>query len=223
MNDAATAPLRARISKGYRIRLALIGLGLTAFGCWALYDGFIEYPRRAEVYAQLQQMQEDHVDWATRWQAYAAERGLETNPNKVKPLEDKDIWTQYVMAAICLPIGGFFLLNFVRASGRKVEADALGIRGREGSATWDEVHGLDDARWRTKGISRVLFRDAGGAEGKIVLDDWKYEREPTVAIHARVAEKLGLEDGAAVPAEGAETPPPAEAAEAAEPDKPSGA
>ena len=199
MNEAPTTPLRARISNGYRGRLALIGLGLTAFGCWALYDGFIGYPAKAEVFAQLQQMQEEREDWATGWATYAQERGYETNPNKVKELNAKDIWTQHVMAGICLPIGGFFLFNFLRSGGRTVEADENGIRGREGSAAWDDVSDLDDSRWRTKGIARVQFKKPDGTEGKILLDDWKFDREPTVEIHDLVMKKLGRtpEGGAA--------------------------
>lgn len=203
MNDTPTTPLRARISNGYRGRLILIGLGVTAFGCWALYDGFIGYPKKAQVFSELQAIQEERPDWASYWSVYAAERGYETNPNEIKELEAKDIWTQHVMAAICLPIGGFFLLSFLRTTGRTVEADENGIRGREGSATWDAVTDLDDSRWRTKGIARVKFNQPGGGEGRILLDDWKFDREPTVAIHDLVMKKLGktpeggsVEDGA---------------------------
>ena len=214
MNDAPTSPLSARISNGYRVRLALIGLGLTAFGCWALYDGFVAYPERGRVHAELVAMQEEHEDWASRWGEYAAERGYETNPNEVQGLKQHDILTQYAMAAICLPIGGFFLFNFLRASGRRVEADAEGIRGREGAASWDQVTDLDDSRWRTKGIAKVAFKKADGSEGRILLDDWKFEREPTVAIHDLAMAKLGKtpEGGAAEePEEAVEAEAPASA------------
>ena len=213
MTDTPITPLHARISKGFRYRLLAIGAGLTAFGCWALYDGAVKYPKQAEVYAELEAMQAEHEDWASRWVSYAEERGYEPNPNEVKQTQTHDIATQYVMAALCLPVGGFFLFNFFRAGGRFVEADEAGIRSRDASASWEEVRDLDDSRWRTKGISRVQFRREDGSEGSVLLDDWKFEREPTVAIHDLAMRKLGRtpEGGAVEAAEG-----PAEEAATAE-------
>ncbi len=186
-----TGPVRTTISNGYRIRLALIGAGLTGFGCWALYDGFIAYPRQNEIYAEFEQFKEDNDDWQTSWAAYADERGYQTNYNKLKQRgQIKDIAAQYLYAGLTLPFGLWFLYGFATSAGRWVEADDSGVRDSKGAdLTWDQITGLDDARWKNKGIAYLSYDEAGTTK-RVLLDDWKFQREPTDAIYKLAKARL---------------------------------
>lgn len=207
---------RATISSGYRFRLLIIALGLTGFGVWSLYDGYVAYPKKIEDFQKLETYKAEHDDWQTSWQEYALAEGLPTNVNDIKPLEAKDITTQYMMAAFCLPIGLWFLWGFVRAGGRWVEADEQGLRDNKGrDAAWSVITGLGDDRWKTKGIAYVEFVDPQGATGRILLDDWKFDREKTTAIYQQVLAKVRPEEAQAVETDADAAPAP-EAGDVAE-------
>ena len=182
---------RATISKGYRIRLLLIALGLLFWTGLCIKDGFFTYPEQSRIYAELQQFKEDNPDWQQEWKAYAQERGYPTNVNKVKERYEKDVLTQHLMTAGCLPIGLWFLWGWHRAGGRWVEADDQGIRNNKGqNAAWDAVTGVADERWKSKGIANVLFKDDQGQEQRLLLDDWKFGRDETQAIYKQVMAHL---------------------------------
>jgi len=50
---------------------------------------------------------------------------------------------------------------------------------------FDALRSLDTSRWRTKGIA-VVHYEVDGRAGRIVLDDWKYQRSPTTEIFNQV-------------------------------------
>ncbi len=188
-----TGPIRSTISTGYRLRLGLMGLGLAGFGCWALYDGLVNYPQQNVIYAEFEKFKETHDDWQTSWAAHAEPLGYETNYNKLKKRgQTKDIYAQYLYAGLTLPFGLWFLSGFAKSFGRWVEADDRGVRNHKGvDVAWDQVTGMDDNRWKAKGIAYLRY-DGGtsGGEGRVLLDDWKFDRETTDAIYKLAKDKV---------------------------------
>ena len=196
--------VRASISKGYIWRPGVIGLAALGASGWFAYDGMVKYPRQKQMWESYNEISREHVDdpieAAKVWEETAASHGWS---NK-KPVEktDTDIMTQKIIAAGTAPVGLFFLYGFFTSRGRWVEADEQGLATSSGQkAPFDSINSLDKSRWQSKGIAVVHYDGDGGA-GRIVLDDWKFEREPTQQILKAVEERTGL-GGEAEATEGA--------------------
>jgi hypothetical protein len=190
--------IKASISSGYRWRLVLITIVMLGFGAYCVYDWQIGYPKKVEMYETYKQIEADHpTDYPQRWSEYAAQKGWDTRTPKRKT--DRDVFTQLLMAIIVIPIGLFFAFKLVRESGRWVAMDEHGLTARGGvEASWDQVTGLDESRWKTKGIAYAQYNDGQGNTKKLLLDDFKMEREPTKAIVDRVREQVDPEAAAAL-------------------------
>lgn len=211
--------VKATISSGYRWRLVLITLMMLGFGVYCIYDWKIGYPHVKEVGLAYQEHKDANPDtYPETWPVFAAEQGWETKvPKKLKTVEkyDSDIRTQLIMACITLPIGLLFLFKLVKESLRWVAMGEDGLTASGGHVVpWESVQGLDDTRWKTKGIAWLHYKDANGAERKILLDDFKSEREPVQQIVKQVQEVL---DPGAAEGEAAADVPPADPETPAEP------
>ena len=178
-------PIRTTISGGWLWRPIVIGLALLVWTGLCIKDGFFTYPADNAAHAELVEFQDANPDWRTEWAAYAAERGLPTEPNDIEPHAEWNIATQYIMAVICLPLGLFALYHGLSHVGRYVEADAEGVRDKRGrGGRWGDLAEIDDSRWDRKGISKLSFSPGyRGDTDRVVLDDWKFDRDPTKAIH----------------------------------------
>ena len=178
-------PIRANVSGGWLWRPVVIGLALLVWTVLCIKDGVFTYPADNAAYAELVAFQDSNPDWRTEWSAYAAERGLPTEPNDIEPHAEWNIATQYIMAAICLPLGLLALFHGLSHLGRYVEADAEGVRDKKGrGGRWSDLTTINDSRWDRKGISTLSFVPGyRGETDSVRLDDWKFDREGTKAIH----------------------------------------
>ncbi|MEM9914500.1 MAG: hypothetical protein AAF911_06045 [Planctomycetota bacterium] len=182
--------VKSTISPGYRWRLILITLIMLGFGAYCVYDWRIGYPLKVEKYETYNQIVEDNPnDYPTVWTAYAAEKGW---PDKVPGRKTStDVFTQLLMALITVPLGLFFLFKLVKENTRWVAMDDNGITASGGhQATWESIKSLDETKWKTKGIAYLHYTADNNRERKILLDDFKQEREPTKQIVTTVQELL---------------------------------
>ena len=181
-------PVRADISAGWRWRPLVIGLGLLFWSALCLKDALITYPADIEAYNAVTAFKAENTDWVSTWPAYAEANGLPVNDKLIDERETFDILTQWVMLAICLPIGLYCLFSWYRAGGRYVEADAEGVRDQAGrGGKWSDIAAVNDERWKNKGISRVKFTPGlKDATDEVLLDDWKFDKDATRAIHRRI-------------------------------------
>ncbi len=190
--------VRANISKGYIWRPGLIGVAALIFSAWFLYDGTVKYPRIQQIWQDYNKIVQEHpgdpVEQARLWAEHAKAKGWPTETPK-KKMEDKDILTQKVLAAITAPVGLYFLLSFFMSLGKWIEADEDGIRTRSGQhVRYDQIKSIDKSRWDSKGIA-VVHYEVDGRAGRITLDDWKFEREPTQRILTAIEQRMpGGED-----------------------------
>lgn len=200
--------VRANISNGYIWRPGVIGAMMLLFSGWFLYDGFVGYPLQQKIWNDYHQIVQDNpgdpVEHARLWAEHAEANGWETSTPK-KEITDKDIFTQKIIATITAPVGLYFLWTFLMTRGRWVEVDEQVISTSTGKrATYDEITSIDKSRWQRKGIAVVHFGQGGSAD-RIILDDWKYEREPTKRILAAIEERMpggGDSEGEADDADG---------------------
>lgn len=189
-----TESQRATIRSGYKFRIGLVALVCLGFGCWAIYDGSVTYPEKQRQYEMSEQLKEDHEDWRSRWETFAAENDLPENPSDIQSKSDMDIVTQFIMAGITFPIGLWTGAIFVSLGRRYIEADAKGIRDWKGrELAYSDLVEVDHHRWDSKGIAILVGDQPDRGSVRITLDDWKFEREPTVAIFMAALEQVDPE------------------------------
>ncbi len=195
--------VKATIATGYRLRLVLMSLLMLGFGVYCVYDGHIAYPQTKEIGLAYQELKEANPNtFPELWPALAKENGWSTKvPKKIKTEAeyDSDIKTQWIMAAITGPLGLWFGFKLLRENFRWVAMDDKGLTASGGhEAPWDSITGLQRERWKTKGIAHVVYRDASGSkERKILLDDFKSDREATAKIYDAVLKQVDPEEAAA--------------------------
>ncbi len=202
--------VKATISPGYRWRLLLISLAMLGFGAYCVYDWQIGYPKMVEKYQTYEQIKQDHPNDHPRvWKEKTEAEGW--NPRVPKKKTDRDVFTQLIMALIVLPIGFYFVFKFIRENGRWVAMGQAGLTASGGRAIpWVRMEDLDETRWKTKGIAWLNYRDEQGQARKLLLDDFKSEREPIKQIVQRVQQHLypeRLQETEAAAAELAPTTP----------------
>lgn len=185
---------KATISSGYRWRLGIVALAMLIFGAYFVYDGWIGYPHKQKIQLAYQQVVQNNQDnppaIQRKWQAMAASHGWPQD-TPTAPISDMSIYTQWICAGITLPIGLFFGIGFMRTGWRWIGADEDGLHNHKGlHIPWEAIRSVDDARWDRKGIAIVNY-EKDGKSGRLVLDDWKFQRQPIDEIHERVAAAIG--------------------------------
>jgi len=124
------------------------------------------------------------------WKVMALANGWPEDPADIPhhktPL---DIMTQFIMLAITAPIGLVFAFAFLRSFGRWIQCtDSQIITSKGQRVPFQAIKRLNQHRAH-KGIVIVHF-DHGGGERRLVLDDWKFQREAIGQIVAYLKEKL---------------------------------
>ena len=184
MENSETAPTieKATISPAYRWRLGLIGFACLGIGVWSLYDGFVTYPRQKEIAETFLEFKERKTEnWQEEWEAHAEAKGWPID-DPGKPKSDWDITVQFIFAGITFPIGLVYMIAFIRAGGRWIDADDGGLNTSWGQRVpFDTIVSVNKARWQAKGIAVVHYQEGSRAR-RVVLDDWKYMRKPTTEL-----------------------------------------
>jgi hypothetical protein len=184
--------IRAESNMTFYIRYLILGLVGVGFGLWAVYDGFIGFPNqivRATKYREIAEETKDTDNFAQEWMKYAESQGWPLE-DPGEPKSQIDIWFNYVLAVVCIPLGAYLLFCVARARTRWIEADERAIRASWGpEAPLDSIVGLNKRQWQKKGIAKVQYED-NGRRKQFVLDDFKFRREPTGRILRKVEAHL---------------------------------
>lgn len=178
----ASAPggeLVARASTSYRLKWAVMGLAMLAYGWWSLYDGFVKWERENEEAVQ---------------QALAEGKPA---PEKL-PHNDLGILLNRMIGIALQPLGLFVLgWAFYSSRGRyRLAGTTLEAPGHP-AVPLESIREIDKSKWDRKGIASISYQVPGAPAGEIrrlVLDDYIYQREPTDQI-------LGRIEAAVVPSE----------------------
>lgn len=182
--------LKATIAKGYRNRLILIALGALLYAAWCLYDALVGYPDGQRAREAFEQVQLEHPeDWKSQWPAVADENGWD-GTREPEEVSDMNIMTQWLQFAIVFPIGAYCLYSLAMWSRRYIGADDAKLYASGGvEVPYEKVVRVDAARWASKGIARVAY-DLGHGEQDLIIDDWKYEREPSDGVYERLRQHV---------------------------------
>jgi hypothetical protein len=178
----------ARMAGHYRLRLGIFVFAMLVMAGWCVYDGAIAWPRKAVIAQSYQDWRADGREEAWHDHAKAEWGWVKGDPGM--PKQRADFIFQFVMA------GGFgigaILLGFayVRSYSRWVAVDDEGLsaNGVE-KIPFSAISKIDKLKWKSKGIAFVHY-DTGSRQGKILLDDWKFDLHPTRAIMVVLEEHL---------------------------------
>ena len=186
--------LRANAEKKFLLKYLIIGIACLAFACWALYDGFVNYPSqipRAQAWEDLvAEIEASEIlspeDLSPKWKMKAEENGWSpkrlTDAHPVDALK-KNILYQYAFIAIGLIVGIPCILWYLRTKGAWFESDEKGLRLSTGQELQiSQITKFDKIKWEKKGIGVLHYTDDKGDEKKFVIDDLKFERKKTDQI-----------------------------------------
>lgn len=194
--ETSATTIRAGVSRGYLMRLGIVGL-FCAFGAaYFFYDHKIGYPTQREAgihYLEYKEANEgkDELDIFEEWKVEAVKRGWRPeNPldaDTGKPLSETKIQGQLYWAMLAGVIAFGFLARFAYMLTRWVECDESSLRDAAGRETrFSHITELDKKKWANKGIAFAHYKTEKGQSGKIRLDDFYFDREATKQIIRRV-------------------------------------
>jgi len=210
--------MKATISRHYLLRNAAIALFCVGVSGWFFYDGTYTYPAQRERGLAFQDLEAEYPDLEEeelmqKWRALADERGW-PKKNPGEPKTEAEIQAQLILGGLILPFGILYAVFFSLNWRRWVALDEQGLETQSGKRlNFDEITRLEKKKWEAKGIARV-YGVHEGRRCRILLDDWKFETEPTRQILREVEKHLEPDRITGGPPEPAEEPRLNESAEA---------
>jgi hypothetical protein len=184
--------IRADADLKFIRRYLIIALGGLGFMLWGVWDGFYAYPKKhkqALTYEKLLETVKEQAetnDWKEevvsqeidkRWNALVAEN--KWSLAKPKPSKEiiGDIWFSHFVAVLGLILAVWMIVKYAKTRGSWMQADEHGISTSWGkSLDFKQMTRLNKRRWEKKGIAKIYYGEGGSQ--LMVLDDFKYLREP---------------------------------------------
>jgi hypothetical protein len=157
----------ARGDSWFRLKWVGMGLLFLAGAGWFLYDGFVRWPK-----------ENDEI----RAKALA-----ENRPIPEKSLHsDTDLALQKVIGFGLIPVSLFMVFRGLHGTrgAYRLSGDVLRVPGHP-PVPFDAIRAIDQSKWDRKGIAYIDY-DLNGTTGRLKLDDYMYQREPTDQIHDRI-------------------------------------
>ena len=176
----------AKASMEYRIKRLLMVVLLVGWGLWSVYDGYYKWPADNQKIAQLKK----EIESLPKEDQKRTEKEVELR--KQKEHTALDIRFNQVLGWTLPPIGLFMLL-FVLHNSRgeyRLRGETLSTPGHP-PVPFDAIDSVDRSKWDRKGIAYVNYTLLNGTKGRLRLDDFIYEREPTDEIFKRIEDHTG--------------------------------
>ncbi len=180
-------PAEARIAPIWKKQKLFVAVFFLALGAWFWWDGLVGYPRSNERY----QAYENHKKEGRlpEWPEYAKSRGwVEKQPETLYTREQ--IVGQYVYAGICNALGIVLFLYWATQIRRTLRTDEEAVYTAAGTRVpFSAITGIGKKHWDSKGIAKVRYQ-LGGRQGQFIVDDYKFETEPTRQILQEIEDHL---------------------------------
>jgi len=158
----------ARAARYYRMTRYFMVLMLFGYGIYSIYDGFYRYPRENEEAKKL--------------------------GKDVLPHPGLDVPFNQFFGVLLPPLSIFMLFWCLRKSRGEIRFDGKNLTAPgHPPVPLENIVSMDQRLWDRKGIAYVDY-DLGAQKGRIMLDDFIYEREPIDAIHDAIVKYIAPED-----------------------------
>ncbi len=206
-NTAHPMPAEARIAPLWSKQKLFVSLFFIAVGLWFWWDGLVGYPRKNERYKAWRQHEDGRSlgwpayaqskGWAVdEWPKYLREHNLTHKPPEV-PLGPDKIIGQYVFGTITTLIGALLFFYWLTHRKRVLRSDEEAVYTSSGTRVpFEAIVGVGKKKWESKGIAKVRYV-LEGRQREFVVDDYKFEMEPTRQILKEIEERLLARSGGA--------------------------
>ena len=186
-------PAEAHISTTWKRQKLLVGLFVIAFGCYFFFDGFVTWPKSNVRWLKHKEFEDAQNEMG--WETYAAGQGW-TSEVPHKFYEHKDIIGQYVCGSVLVTLGGIVLLYWATQIKRTVRSDEEAVYTAAGTRVpFSAITGVGKKQWESKGIARIRY-ELDGRRGEFVVDDYKFDTDPSRTILKEIEEKVVAKSGA---------------------------
>jgi hypothetical protein len=191
----------ARIASTWKKQKFFVGLMLIAFGGWFFFDGAIGYPlanNRYRVWKKFHDANQenewmafaDQEGWKrNEWNQFLADHHLTAKPPEVAYGSEK-ISGQFLFGSLTAGLGVIILVYWLTQIGRVLRTDEEAVYTPAGvRVPFGSITGVGKKKWDSKGIATVRY-ELDGQRSQFIVDDYKFEAEPTRKILAEIEEKL---------------------------------
>jgi len=180
-------PAEARISSIWRKQKLFVALFLMAIGAWFFLDGLWVWPRSNERFTEHKRFEDEGN--LIKWPEYAASRGWVAEPPH-KFYKREDLIGQYAFGGLGVLLGLVVFVYWLGQKNRILRNDEEAVHTPAGvRVPYGAITGIGKKRWESKGIAVVRY-EIEGRKGQFIVDDYKYETEPTRKILEEIEEKV---------------------------------
>jgi hypothetical protein len=187
-DDADGGEIIARAAREFRLKRYAMVVLLVGAGLYFAYDGYQGYPSHNRRVADVQR----RLDEAEQAKDEAAASTLRVELSKMRePHSDSDIRLQRQLGWALPPLGLALLArSLYQSRGRyRLAGQTLEVPGHPPVAM-SQITRLDDSQWDRKRVAKVEYDLGNGRTGRLKLDDWIYQQEPTVQIFERIRDAM---------------------------------
>jgi hypothetical protein len=180
-------PAEAHVTSIWKKQKLFVALFLIGIGLWFFIDGKWTWPRsNVRWKAHDQFLKEKRL---AEWPPYAQSHGWKLDPPH-KYYEQDDILAQFLFGSAAAAAGAITVVYWLRQKRRVVKTDDEAVYAPDGTRVpFSAITGLGLKKWESKGLARVRY-ELDGKRGEFVLDDYKFDRDPTHEILKEIEERL---------------------------------
>lgn len=180
-------PVEARISSIWRKQKLFVAIFFILVSAIFFYDGAISWPKSNRIYVEHQRYVKEHTE--AEWAEHAKENGWSATPPH-KYYASGDLIGQYVVGGLACTIGMILLIYWATQRKLRLRMDEDAVYSPSGTRVpFDSVTGIGLKNWDSKGVARVRYA-LDGRKGEFIVDDYKFETEPTRAILQHIEQRL---------------------------------
>jgi len=180
-------PAEAHITAIWSKQKLFVSIFLIGIGCWFLSDAVFGYPHSNERWLAHRELEESGRQ--SEWPALARSRGW-TAKVPEKRYGVGDIRMQWVCCGFAASLGLITLAYWFTQKNRVLRTDEGAVYSPAGTRIpFDAITGLGKKHWDAKGLATVLY-EIDGRKGRFILDDYKFDRDPTHQIVAKIEKHL---------------------------------
>jgi hypothetical protein len=192
-------PAEARITPIWKKQKLFVAIILLGFSLPFYYDGFTGYEQKNARYREWKVFVDEGRE--AEWPAYAASRDwkadewtkfVKDHGNRMPeiPFPRGKIIEQFVCAGLTTIFGLITLAYWFGQKGRILRTDDEAVYTPAGTRVpFTAITGIGKKKWEAKGLATVRY-EIEGRKGEFILDDYKFDRDPTHAILEEIEKHL---------------------------------
>lgn len=195
--------IRAESNSKFLRRFLLIAAVCLGYVLWGSYDAFVSGPKKLKMAEAhwMEATEPGESGWVKRYSAESGEWTKIAKENnwpvagepKTPSAAQGYIYFNLSLVAVCLLAGGIAIFKYLKINNTWIEVENGRLRTSWGEEfAFSEVQSIGKRRWEFKGVAVITYANSKG-EKRFVLDDFKYEREPTDEILYLMEQQLSDE------------------------------